>query len=150
MHLPHVTPFAKNPLYFFTACIVNRRPILACAESARILEAAWQNSAQHDGWFIGRYVIMPDHVHLFAMPVPEAKRRADWCKTWKSVSSRQICRTLGIAPPLWQPDTFDHILRNKESYSEKWDYVQANPVRAGLVQDPVDWPWRGEINSLAF
>ena len=29
---------------------------------------------------------------------------------------------------------FDHVLRNGESYGEKWKYVRENPVRAGLVQ----------------
>jgi len=36
------------------------------------------------------------------------------------------------------PGFFDHILRNDESYSEKWEYVRENPVRAGLVQRAQD------------
>jgi hypothetical protein len=35
--------------------------------------------------------------------------------------------------PLWQPGFFDHVLRNDESYSKKWEYVRENSVRAGLV-----------------
>ena len=34
---------------------------------------------------------------------------------------------------LWQPGFFDHLLRNDESYAQKWEYVRENPVRAGLV-----------------
>ncbi|HEY2681003.1 MAG TPA: hypothetical protein VGI59_06740 [Candidatus Udaeobacter sp.] len=53
-----------------------------------------------------------------------------------------------IAPPdkspIWQRGIFDHVLRSDESYAEKWNYVRANPVRAGLVNDP-DWPYAGEI-----
>jgi len=44
--------------------------------------------------------------------------------------------------------TFDHILRSAESYAEKWAYVVANPVRAGLVREGETWPWQGEIFSL--
>jgi putative transposase len=51
---------------------------------------------------------------------------------------------------VWQSDTFDHILRSGESYSEKWNYVRMNPVRAGLAAAPEDWPWQGEITPLAF
>ena len=40
---------------------------------------------------------------------------------------------------------FDHVLRSDESYSEKWNYVRNNPVRAGLVQNADDWPYAGEI-----
>ena len=39
---------------------------------------------------------------------------------------------------------FDHILRNDESYTEKWKYVRENPVHAGVVQRAHDWPYQGE------
>ena len=41
----------------------------------------------------------------------------------------------------WQRDFFDHRLRKAESYREKADYIRANPVRAGLVKAPQDWPY---------
>jgi hypothetical protein len=43
---------------------------------------------------------------------------------------------------------FDHILRSSESYSEKWNYVRDNPVRAGLVANANDWHWQGQIEEL--
>jgi len=46
--------------------------------------------------------------------------------------------------------TFDHILRSGESYSQKWDYVRENPVRAGLVTDWREWPFLGEVFDLEF
>ena len=35
--------------------------------------------------------------------------------------------------------------RSDESYSQKWNYVRENPVRAGLVKSVEDWPYQGEI-----
>ena len=56
------------------------------------------------------------------------------------------------SPRLWQPGFFDHVLRSNESYSQKWNYVRENPVRAGLVKSVEglvksveDWPYQGEI-----
>jgi len=40
----------------------------------------------------------------------------------------------------WQQDFFEHRLRHDESAREKADYILANPVRAGLVARPEDWP----------
>jgi REP-associated tyrosine transposase len=57
---------------------------------------------------------------------------------------------LSIRQPIWQPDYFDRYLRSSESYSEKWQYVEQNPVRAGLVTRVEDWPYRGTINDLTF
>jgi hypothetical protein len=43
---------------------------------------------------------------------------------------------------------FDHVLRSSESYSEKWNYVRDNPVRAGLVSNAGEWHYAGEIETL--
>jgi putative transposase len=114
------------------------------------LRELWGNTAAQGGWFVGRFVLMPDHVHLFASPAQDAKERAVWLKAWKSISARRLSCELNVAPPFWQADTFDHILRSAKSYSEKWDYVCANPMRRGLVEQAVSWPWQGEIHSLTF
>jgi putative transposase len=150
MRLPHVAPFAHAPLYFFTACAAGRRSVLANYSVQTCLAEIWAQSPELDGWCVGRYLIMPDHVHFFAMPAAGAKTRSAWHKTWKSLSARRIGRALRLEPPLWQPDTFDHILRSAESYAEKWHYVGENPVRAGLVAVARDWPWQGEIQRLGF
>jgi putative transposase len=49
---------------------------------------------------------------------------------------------------LWQPGFFDHLLRNDESYSQKWEYVRLNPVRAGLVKRADEWPHQGEFVAI--
>jgi len=52
--------------------------------------------------------------------------------------------------PLWQSEFFDHVIRSADSYTEKWNYVRENPVRAGLVATANTWPYSGEINLLQF
>jgi putative transposase len=59
-------------------------------------------------------------------------------------------RALDIAQPHWQPGFFDHILRSANSYSEKWDYVRNNPVRAGLVKCADDWKYQGTISVVSY
>jgi hypothetical protein len=46
---------------------------------------------------------------------------------------------------VWQEGFFDHLLRTDESYSQKWNYVRENPVRAGLVKSAAEWTYQGEI-----
>jgi hypothetical protein len=67
---------------------------------------------------------------------------------WKGVSSRLIAKALNIPTPIWQADYFDRYLRSSDNYSQKWDYFEQNPVRAGLVELFDDWPYRGVINDL--
>ena len=106
------------------------------------------DAASRYGWYVGRYVLMPDHVHLFARPGFEAKRLGRWIQTWKSLSARLIAKSTGHESPIWQRDYFDRFLRSKESYSKTWRYVWENPQRAGLVEDPTKWPYGGAITEL--
>jgi len=83
-------------------------------------------------------------VHLFARPM------ADWMKMWKSVSSRQLAAALDIAPPIWQPEYFDRCLRSQENYEQKWNYVEQNASRAGLIKEGEEWQYRGSIFDLMW
>jgi putative transposase len=149
-HLAHVPSFRDNPIVFFTACTYQRRKILASPKCEEILYEIWQRSADHDGWYVGHYILMPDHVHFFVRSEIGAKRMTDWVEMWKSVSSRRIAAALSIKPPIWQPEYFDRYLRSGENYAEKWHYVEQNAVRAGLVEAVEVWPYRGTINDLMF
>ena len=42
------------------------------------------------------------------------------------------------------------LIRSPDSYSEKWDYVYKNPVRAGLVKQAEDWPYSGEVVQISY
>jgi len=149
-HLAHVASFRDSPIVFFTACTAQRRKLLACSQCHEILRTIWELSAAHDGWWVGHYILMPDHVHFFARPEMDALGMAGWVQMWKSVSSRRITAALEIKQPIWQADYFDRYLRSSENYSEKWHYVERNAARAGLVETVEAWPYRGTINDLMF
>lgn len=149
-HLPHLAPFEKQPIVFLTVCAHGRRQVLADAAVHAVLRGVWQASGIRYGWFVGRYVIMPDHVHLFARATRDARALADWMRLWKSFSARAILEQSGNKGGIWQRDYFDRFLRSGELYSEKWSYVRENPVRAGLVACADDWPHAGVIEELKF
>jgi putative transposase len=85
-------------------------------------------------WFAHLILIMPDHVHAL-LCFPTSKRTIqEVVSDWKRWTNRQ----LGIK---WQRDFFEHRLRNDESARDKAHYILANPVRAGLVTKPEEWPY---------
>jgi putative transposase len=147
-HLAHVPSYRDNPIVFFTMCTNGRKAILASPECHAILRNLWERSARLDGWWVGHYIIMPDHVHFFVRPEIGARPMAKWIQMWKGVSSRRIIRAQDVSSPIWQPEYFDRYLRSTESYSQKWDYVEQNAVRAGLAERVEDWPYCGIIHDL--
>jgi REP-associated tyrosine transposase len=135
--------FGNNPLFFVTFCSHRRRNLLATnSVNTAFLEFAARAHSVHN-IAVGRYVIMPDHVHLFVRG-PDDFKLGRWVGTLKQHLSKAIPMTQPSSP-IWQRGFFDHVLRSHESYGEKWNYVRENPVRAGLVEKAEAWPYQGEI-----
>src|SRR5262249_7964565 len=130
------------PLYFVTFNTHKRRKLLANADvDAALIRFA--HAGEMRGIGLGRYVIMPDHVHLFV------RGNLDFSlKQWGRLLKRVLCKSCSSSPANWQEGFFDHLIRHSESYAEKWEYVRQNPVRAGLVQNAEEWPWQGQIVRL--
>ena len=128
-------------IVFLTVCSRKRKPVLDNPIVHAALIDSWLEASS---WLIGSYSIMPDHIHLFCAPSAENHEIETWVTFWK----RCLRRRLKTNEPLFQAHSFHHRLRQNESYSEKWDYVRMNPVRAGLVADPDHWPYQGVLNEL--
>jgi putative transposase len=101
------------------------------------------------GVWVGRYVLMPDHLHLFAGFGPTSTSLPKWVKALKNMMSKNFTAA-GIRAPHWEKGYFDRVIRSEESYEKKWHYVRANPVRKGLVLSAENWPYSGEIHELAI
>jgi len=137
-----------QPFYFVTFNTYGRRSLLAKPDIHEAFRTFCIDAAKHNV-AVGRYVIMPDHVHLFVVIPPTGVTLPKWIKSLRSVIGKKLL-THGIGKPQWQEGFFDHVLRSAESYAQKWEYVRMNPVRAGLCGKPEDWPYQGEIVELRF
>jgi len=136
-----------TPVYFITICVADRRPLLANSDSFSILHGEWMAARSRYGWAVGRFVVMPDHVHFFCAcdETEISKSLSGFVGGFKQWTSKAILRRMGLQAPLWQKEFFDHLLRSDESYASKCEYVRDNPVRAGLARSADDWPYAGEV-----
>ena len=133
------------PLYFVTICTIHRRKIDRLVIAHEAFSKYAIRAMEEFNVAVGRYVVMPDHIHLFI----RSDEEFDLGK-WINGLKRAISVALGATNkwPLWQPGFFDHVLRNSESFEKKWTYVQENPVRAGLVPCSDEWRYQGEIVTI--
>jgi putative transposase len=129
-----IFPSGNPPVFFVTICTAQRRRCLDNDAVHHAFQQFARRGQQQHHIAVGRYVIMPDHLHLFVCGPPEFDL-SQWVRLLK--------RAVTEGPGTWQRGFFDHLLRSDESYGQKWEYVRQNPVRAGLVVRPEDWPYRG-------
>jgi|SRR5947209_13213037 len=133
-------------MFLITMCTLHRRKF----PDLHKVKAAFETYAARASAFnvaVGRYVLMPDHIHFFVCG-NEDFRLGEWVKGLKRAISANL-RESGQFH-LWQPGFFDHLLRSDESYGEKWQYVRDNPIRAGLALKAEDWLFQGEICQLHY
>jgi putative transposase len=106
---------------------------LAIPAVATALMESIATRVERGQWWPRLVLFMPDHLHaLIVFPADQDLTKV--VRDWK----RYTARNAGIR---WQRDFFDHRIRNEQSLAEKWHYVAQNPVRAGLVPTPGDWPY---------
>ncbi len=114
----------------------------ACAlrvrENAEVVVHAWRHfhGVRYD---LIAFVVMPNHVHVLVRQ-REGMALAGIVQSWKSYTSRRLVGSDG-GKPTWARDYWDRWIRNDVHLQAVVDYVHNNPVAAGLVSRPEDWPW---------
>jgi len=144
-HPAHGVQISLNEptIVWLTVCTHHRRPWLNNALVHDHVVDGWRAA---NAWLVGRYILMPDHLHLFCSPRDLNITLDAWVKYWKS----QFTKTVKQPDWRWQSGHWDTRLRRHESYTEKWMYALQNPVRAGLVARSEEWPYQGELNELRW
>jgi putative transposase len=125
---------AWSAVFSVTICALPRGANNLCFDP---VGSATLNPARHydrlEKWDVRLLLLMPDHLHLIVTPCL-GYSLSPLIRDWK----RYLCRTYRIN---FQRGFFDHRIRNTENFNLQWQYIRENPVRAGLVSNPEDWPW---------
>jgi type I restriction enzyme R subunit/putative DNA methylase len=92
-------------------------------------------------YLLHEWVVMPNHVHALVWPMPNFLL-SDIVKSWKQFTSRRAKKILGLGEePFWQPEPYDHWIRNDGEKGRISCYIRNNPVSARLCTRPEDWRW---------
>jgi hypothetical protein len=65
----------------------------------------------------------------------------DILQCMKSATAHRINKVFNLSGPVWEEESFDHVLRSDESLEGKCEYIRQNPVRRGLVRRAEEYPW---------
>jgi REP element-mobilizing transposase RayT len=92
-------------------------------------------------YLLREWVVMPNHVHALLWPMPNYLL-GGIVKSWKQFTSLRAKRILGLAEGrFWQPEPFDHWVRDDKEHDRIVRYIRNNPVTARLCARAEDWPW---------
>jgi len=84
------------------------------------------------------WCVMPNHVHI-VIETREGHPLADVVHSWKSFTAKEANKLLNRSGDFWMPDYYDRFIRDERHLAAVIEYVENNPVKAGLVNDPAQW-----------
>lgn len=122
-----------GPLYL-------RQPDIA----GMVVEAIRHQDHHLGHYHLQAYVVMANHVHLLVSPRVPVSRLM---QSLKRFTAREGNRLLGrTGQPFWQDESFDRLVRDEAERERILRYIERNPVNAGLVASPEDFPWSSASN----
>jgi putative transposase len=133
----------QSSIVLLTVTTEKRDPWLANETAHRLLQQTWSEAK---AWLVGDYLLMPDHLHCFCAPQDLRFTIETWISYWKREFALKHKRTEWR----FQSRGWHHRLRDGESYSKKWLYVQENPLRKHLCKRIEDWPLKGKVFDLIW
>ena len=139
-------PTSANPGLAFAAsdrqldCAVSGpRWLLEPTIAQTVVDALRFGQQQLQLYFLIAFCVMPNHAHAVVQPRDPVSRIT---KAIKGFTARRANAFLGrTGEPFWQDETYDHWIRNDDELRRIVRYTERNPVVAGLVEAPEQWPW---------
>ena len=112
--------------------------------AATIVEKLARGDNELHHYVLHAYVVMSNHVHVLLTPIIPLRRLTNSLKGTTARVANQILQRNG--QHFWQDESYDHWCRNAVEFQRIRGYITRNPVRAGLVVNPEDWPWSSAHN----
>jgi putative transposase len=115
------------------ACWLGRSEVAQLVEEALLY-------FDKDRYRLLAWCIMPNHVHMVVEP-SERHALDRIVHSWKSFTATSANQILGRSGAFWHRDYFDRFIRDEGHLNRTIEYVENNPVKAGLTSKPAQWLW---------
>jgi putative transposase len=128
----HLGKPVAQQTYFVTSNTQDRLSVFQVEPWARVFLKTLYQYKNEGKYLLHQFVLMPDHVHLLITPLePTTLERA--LQMIKGGSAYQLRQAGREKESVWQKGYTDRRVRNSAEYLEMLEYIQQNPVKAGLV-----------------
>jgi putative transposase len=140
--------YVPGSTYFFTVNLADRGSDLLIREIDLLRSAYASTKAEHP-IICEAMVILPDHIHaVWTLP----KGDADFSIRWKKIKAKFSLRCTHEGHPSpskarkderggWQRRFWEHCIRDEADFATHVEYCHWNPVKHGLVERAIDWPY---------
>ncbi len=126
--------------YFVTTSTREHMPLLQNPATATIVEQAIFRYRDQGHFLVHRHVVMPDHFHAILTPSGNTSLEKSM-QLIKGGSSYDAGKQLEKKLPLWQAGFTEHQIRDQRDFDTHVAYIDENPVKARIVDQPAAYQW---------
>ena len=124
-----------------TACIKDRKKLFTDENIFNEFEKILLEELKSTSCSSYVYLFMSDHLHIIIKGENSKANVKSCIEKFKQKTGYWLSQN--ISDKKWQKDYFDHIIRENENLEMQIQYILNNPVRAGLVDNWKDYPFKG-------
>jgi putative transposase len=129
--------------YHLTWGTFNRKPMLNDSDIAVLVIKQLERQSREEEMLLYAYCVMPDHIHLL-IAAGGNHNVVSFVQAYKSKTTRMYWTTKNQGK-LWQHGFYDRILREEQDIKQVSRYILENPVRKGIVDDFMSYPFSGSL-----
>ena len=134
--------FIDGAFYHVTSRTNNKVRVFENNLGRRIMLIALQDAKDKYHFRFANFCVMPTHIHLLIKPEEKTKLSVIMQKI-KTQSARHWNSIHGSTDHLWGDRYFARGVKDKQEFESVMDYIDQNPVKAGLVATPAEWKASG-------
>ena len=115
---------------------------------ARLFLNVLQDYRGQGRYRLHEFVVMPDHFHLIVTPAEDVplEKAGQYIKGGFSFRAK---KELAFQSLVWQEKSLtNHRIRDAEDYQKHREYIHNNPVKAGLVKTPSEYPYSSAFPGM--
>ena len=134
--------FVDGATYHVISRTNDKIRVFDCNVGKKIMILVIKDAKEKYGFKLHNFCIMPTHFHMLITPEKgtNLSRIMQWIKTH---SAKRWNRIHGSKNHLWGDRFFARAIKDLREFFLIYDYIDQNPVKAGLAHTPYDWKTSG-------
>jgi putative transposase len=134
--------FIEGVAYHVTSRTNDKKRVFECNVERKTMLLVLKDAKEKFGFRLTNFCVMPTHIHLLIIPKEETNlsRIMQWIKTH---SAKRWNRIHGSGDHLWGDRFFARAVKDMREYFYVMEYIDQNPVKAGLAPSVGEWKASG-------
>jgi len=139
--------FVEGAFYHVTSRTNDKIRVFEDRRGRKIMLMVLEEAKKKFRFLLANFCVMPTHIHLLIKPEEGSNLDSimQWIKTRSAIRWNFVN---GSKDHMWGDRYFARVIKDPQEFEKIMDYIDQNPVKAGLSSSPENWLASGAFYRL--